>query len=227
MDNVKFTVLLSVILQFITSVIEATGLFFEVPSKDLIIKDILTMELLVQSIEFVFYLYLVYLIFSNKLHRNITSHRYLDWFITTPVMLIGFIILFKYLRDPNRNIRLFESIQEESSNILKIIAANATMLGFGLASELSFIDTNLGVTLGFIPFTYIFNLLYSEYAKFTSLSLTFYYFIFIVWGAYGVSALLPFASKNSMYNILDLFSKNVYGLLLFTLLYFKQIRHAS
>lgn len=224
MDNVKFTVLLSVTLQVITGIIEANALFFKVSSKDLIIKDILAMELMVQSIELIFYLYLVYLIFSNKLHRNITSHRYLDWFITTPVMLVGFIMLFKYLKDPNRNIRLFESVQEESNNIFKIVAANATMLGFGLASELSFIDRNVGVTLGFLPFTYIFKVLYSEYAKFTTLSLTFYYFIFAVWGAYGVSAVLPFSLKNSMYNVLDLFSKNTYGLLLFTLLYFKQIK---
>lgn len=224
MDTVKSTALLSVTLQFITGLIESTGLFFQVPEKDLIVKDILTMELLVQAIEFMFYLYLVYLIFSNKLHRNITSHRYLDWFITTPVMLVGFITLFKYLKDPNRNIRLFESIQEEWSNILKITTANATMLGFGLASELSLIDTTAGVTVGFLPFAYIFSLLHSEYAKFTTLSLTLYYFIFIIWGGYGIAAFLPFASKNSAYNILDLLAKNVYGLFLVGFLYFKQSR---
>jgi bacteriorhodopsin len=222
MDNVKFTALLSLTVQLITGVVEATGLLFEVKSEDLIVKDILTMELLVQCIEFIFYLYLVYLIFLNKLHRNVTSHRYLDWFITTPVMLIGFITLFKYLKNPSRNIRLFESIQEEYANILKIITANATMLGLGLASELSLINKDIGVTIGFLPFAYIFNLLYSEYAKFTTLSLGLYFFILIIWGGYGVAAFLPFSSKNSMYNILDLFAKNFYGLFLFVFLYLKQ-----
>jgi hypothetical protein len=222
MDSVKFTAILSATVQFITGLIESGGLLFEVRSEDLIVKDILAMELIVQAIELGFYLYLVYLILSNKLHRDITSHRYLDWFITTPIMLIGFISFFKYLKNPNRNIRLFESIQEEYSNIWKIVVANASMLGLGLASELSIINKNVGVTVGFLPFAYIFKILYSEYAKFTTLSLVLYYCIFIIWGLYGVGALLPFGPKNSMYNILDLFSKNVYGMFLFVFLYFRR-----
>lgn len=222
MDTVKSTALLSVTLQFITGLIESTGLFFQVKKEDLIVKDILAMELFVQAIEFVFYLYLVYLIFYSKLHSNITSHRYLDWFITTPIMLVSFVSFFKYLKDPNRNIRLNESIQEEYANIWKLVIANASMLGLGLASELSIIDKNVGVTIGFLPFAYIFKILYSEYARFTTLSMMLYYFIFIVWGMYGIGAVLPFGPKNSMYNILDLFAKNFYGLFLFVFLYFKQ-----
>jgi bacteriorhodopsin len=222
MDNVKITALLSVSLQVFTGLIESIGLFLNVPKEDLIVKDILAMELFIQAIELIFYIYLVYLIFSGTLHRNITSHRYLDWFITTPIMLMSFISLFKYLKDPNRNIRLFESIQEEYDNILKLVIANASMLGLGLASELSIIDKNVGVTIGFLPFAYIFKILYSDYARFTTLSMALYYFIFIVWGMYGVAAVLPFGPKNSMYNILDLFAKNFYGLFLFLFLYFKQ-----
>jgi bacteriorhodopsin len=222
METVKSTALLSVTLQCITGLIESNGLFFKVKKEDVIVKDILAMELFVQAIELVFYLHLVYLIFYSKLHGNITSHRYLDWFITTPIMLISFISFFKYLKNPNRNIRLFESIEEEYGNISKLILANATMLGIGLASELSIIDKNIGVAVGFLPFTYIFKILYSEYAKFTTLSMMLYYFIFLVWGLYGVSAVLPFGPKNSMYNILDLFAKNFYGLFLFAFLYFRQ-----
>jgi hypothetical protein len=222
MDGVKSTALLSVSVQVVTGLIESIGLTFNVPREDLIVKDILAMELFVQGIELMFYIYLVYLIFSGTLHRNITSHRYLDWFITTPIMLVSFISFFKYLKDPNRNIRLYESIQEEYANIWKLVIANASMLGLGLASELSIIDKNVGVTIGFLPFAYIFKILYSEYARFTTLSMTLYYFIFIVWGMYGIGAVLPFGPKNSMYNILDLFAKNFYGLFLFVFLYFKQ-----
>lgn len=222
MDTVKWTALLSVIVQCITGLIESRGLFFNVKSEDLIVKDILAMELIVQAIELAFYAYLVYLIFYSKLQSNITSHRYFDWFITTPIMLIGFIAFFKYLKNPSRNIRLFESIQEEYDTIWKILTANAGMLGLGLASELSMIDKNAGVALGFLPFTYVFKILYSEYAQFTPLSVTLYYVIFVVWGLYGVSAVLPFGAKNSMYNILDLFAKNFYGMFLFVFLYLKR-----
>lgn len=222
MDSVKSTALLSVSLQVITGLIESIGLLLNVPKEDLIVKDILAMELFVQGIELMFYIYLLYLIFSGTLHRNITSHRYLDWFITTPIMLVGFLSFFKYLKNPNRNIRLYESIQEEYANIWKLVIANASMLGLGLASELSIIDKNVGVTIGFLPFAYIFKILYSEYARFTTLSMVLYYFIFIIWGMYGIGAVLPFGPKNSMYNILDLFAKNFYGLFLFVFLYFKQ-----
>lgn len=41
-----------------------------------------------------------------------------------------------------------------------------------------------------------------------------YWFFFVVWSLYGFAAILPFIYKNIMYNVLDLFSKNVFGLFL-------------
>jgi hypothetical protein len=38
---------------------------------------------------------------------------------------------------------------------------------------------------------------------------------------YGVAAVLPYGSKNAMYNVLDLFSKNFFGLFLGYLIYTK------
>jgi bacteriorhodopsin len=215
MNNVQVSAFISICLQFITGLFEANGLFFNVRPEDKIVKDILFMELTVQAIEFIFYLYLVYIILYGEIHSKITSHRYLDWFITTPTMLISFVLFFKYLQNPARNIRWFESFKEELGTILKIVIANALMLLFGFLAERNYIDTYLGVTIGFIPFAYAFKILYSNYAKFTNLSLILYYFSFIVWSMYGVGAVLPFNIKNTMYNILDLFSKNTYGLFLY------------
>jgi bacteriorhodopsin len=130
-------------------------------------------------------------------------------------MLVGFIVFFKYLKDPSRNIRWVQSVKEEYSNIIKIVLANGLMLLLGYLAEVSIIDKYVGVTLGFIPFAYVFKVLYADYAKGNTLATTIFYISFLIWSLYGVGAVLPFAAKNTMYNILDLFAKNGYGLFLY------------
>ena len=201
--------------QFLTGLVESSGLYAKIPEKDKILQDILTMELIVQAIEFIFYLYLVYKIVNGDITKDITSHRYLDWFITTPTMLVSFILFFKYLKDPERNIRFFESFNEERSNIIKVVIGNALMLLLGFLAETSVINNYVGITLGFLPFAYIFKILYSEYAKHTVLATQLFYAFFGIWGLYGVGAVLPFEQKNIAYNILDLFSNYFYGLFLY------------
>jgi bacteriorhodopsin len=210
-------------LQAVTGLFETQGLFSKLSHEDLILKDILGMELIVQVIEFIFYAYLVYMIISGHLSKSITSHRYLDWTITTPVMLISFILFFKYLKNPQRNIRIFESMKEEKVNIIKVVIANALMLICGFLAEHSIINTTVGITLGFIPFLYMFKIIYEEYAKDTNIAQIIYYVSFITWGLYGVAAALPFNQKNTMYNILDLFAKNVYGLFLYFFIKYKSV----
>ena len=45
------------------------------------------------------------------------------------------------------------------------------------------------------------------------IKLLFWYF-FITWSMYGISALFSYVPKNISYNVLDLFSKNFFGLFL-------------
>ena len=54
-----------------------------------------------QMIEFIFYLWMVKNLYSIK---NITPYRYIDWFLTTPTMLVTFLA---YL-DANQYINLFD-----------------------------------------------------------------------------------------------------------------------
>jgi bacteriorhodopsin len=215
MNTLNLSAYTSLGLQFITGVIEAKGLTVKLKKEDFILQDILSIELIVQFIEFIFYIYLVQSILSGKLPSLITSHRYVDWTITTPVMLISFVLFFKYLNNPERGIRIQESFLEEKWNIGKILLANSLMLLFGFLGERGFINQYLGVAIGFIPFAFTFKQLYSNYAKYTKTGRNLFYFSFIIWGLYGVAAVLPFAEKNTMYNILDLFAKNAYGLFLY------------
>lgn len=215
----------SLALQFITGLFEAQGLTVTVTPEDNILKEILGLELWVQFIEFIFYIYLVYLIVNGKLSNSITSHRYIDWVITTPTMLVNFVVLFKYLNGPRRTIGLLESVKEDSTNIIKIVVANGLMLLLGYLGERSIIDTSLGVALGFIPFAYVFKKLYGDYAKGNELATTIFYVSFFIWALYGVGAVLPFATKNTMYNILDFFAKNAYGLFLYFFVKSKEIKN--
>jgi bacteriorhodopsin len=221
MNALNFTAIGSLVLQLITGLVEVHGVFMPVTPKTQILQDILTLELSVQAIEFMFYLYLVYMILTNHVDTSITRHRYVDWAITTPAMLVSFVLFFKYYSNPNRTLKFWDTIVEEKETILKLVIANALMLLCGYLAELGIINITAGVTLGFIPFFYIFWLLYDRYVKHESDLQLLYYPIVTIWVLYGIAAYLPFARKNTMYNILDLFAKNFYGLFLYVFLRYK------
>ena len=173
-----------------------------------------------QIIEFIFYVWMV-LNFSNI--KNITPHRYYDWLITTPVMLLT---LMAYL-DNNTYLNLKDFIKNNSNDIIKIISLNCIMLLFGLLGELNYIDYNTAIILGFIPFIYYFNLIYKKYIYQKNLSLDkkgLFYFFIIIWSLYGIVAYLPYEKKNISYNILDIFSKNLFGLLLVYIIWKNKIK---
>ena len=57
-------------------------------------------------------------------------------------------------------------------------------------------------------------MIYKNYVEMGNVGIKiFTYFVFF-WSIYGIVALLPYEIKNMCYNILDLFSKNFFGLFL-------------
>jgi bacteriorhodopsin len=201
---------ISLFIQFITGVIDYLGLQIDIPKEKNIYKDLLRTELGVQIIEFIFYIWMVYN-FNNI--KNITPTRYFDWIITKPVMLLT---LTAYL-DTNNYSSLKEYIKANSKDTINIILANLAMLIFGLVGELNYINYTTAITLGFIPFIYYFKLIYDKYIyqkNTTSDRKGLFYFFAVVWTLYGVVAYLPYEQKNISYNILDLFAKNLFGLIL-------------
>jgi bacteriorhodopsin len=58
------------------------------------------------------------------------------------------------------------------------------------------------------------------FVKDNQLNKIIFYIMFSIWSLYGVAFLLSYENKNSLYNILDLLSKNFYGLFLFGLIYY-------
>ena len=208
---------LSIIIQVITGIINLWGLHINVDDNKKIFKDLLNVELFIQNIELVFYIWM-----ANNLNiiQNITPYRYLDWIITTPTMLIT---LMAFL-DKDKNSNLYNYIQKNKYFIIKIIILNLIMLLFGLAGELKYLDYDSAIILGFLPFIYYFKLIHDKYIieKTSSENLNTYWFYFIIWLLYGIAAFLSYEYKNSSYNILDLFSKNFFSIFLVYLLWKNQ-----
>lgn len=199
----------SLIFQLIVGLINIYGLNIDVPDDKKIFKDILKLEFGVQIVEFIFY---AWMIINLELIKNITPYRYLDWIITTPTMLIT---LIAYLSN-NNNASLEEFITKNKLFILKIVTLNIIMMLFGLAGELNYMDYNTSIIIGFIPFIYYFKMIYDKYliTNTENDKTRLYWFFFIIWTMYGIAAFLPYELKNTSYNILDLFSKNLFSVFL-------------
>jgi len=202
----------SLIIQLVVGIVDYLALKIEIDSKDQLLKDLLTVELIVQIIEFIFYVWLIY--YFNKASRNITPFRYVDWAVTTPLMLITLSAFLQH--DGTASNRLSDFLSNHTASIVQIVLLNAAMLLCGLIGEFGFLSHYASTALGFIPFALNF-----KYIKDTFLpssedvfkNAVFYWFVFF-WSLYGVFAVMNYTTKNTGYNILDIFSKNFFGLFL-------------
>ena len=202
--------IISLFFQFLVGIIDYIAINLKVSSKDEFLKDLLKVEIFVQGIEFIFYAWLFYQGSSTTL--NITPYRYLDWSITTPSMLITLSAFLSH--NGNTSSRLIDFLSNNRGSIIKIVLLNAAMLLCGLIGELGYLNPYVSAALGFIPFVLNF-----KYIKDTFLpedkkkNYLFYWFVFF-WSLYGVFAVMSYTVKNTGYNILDVFSKNFFGIFL-------------
>jgi len=212
---VKKTIYGSLIIQLLTTAISLDGLNYDLTIQDSILKDILLLEAFVQFIEAFFYIWVIY---ALKDLNKMTSRRYFDWFITTPIMLISTIIFMEYKRKKENNedtLYFWDFIKNNKKNIILIVSLNFLMLLMGILSEAGIIDMKYGISLGFLFFIGSFYVIYENYAKHTENGKKLFVFLFGVWSLYGFAAVLPVVPKNTCYNILDIVAKNFYGLFIY------------
>jgi hypothetical protein len=219
--NIYKSLILSITIQLISGIIEIIALFLKVPSKFLFLQQMLLLEVIVQVIEGFFYMYWFY---NFKTILNITPKRYFDWAITTPTMLLTLIFYLIYLKYKESNIsynlNFFELFNQEFYTIIKIFILNWLMLLFGYLGEINLMPILLGVSLGFIPFLIYYYIIYKKYALSSNDDgLNIFFYFFIIWSLYGIVAVLPYKIKNMCYNMLDIFSKNFFGIFLSYLLF--------
>lgn len=206
MIKIYNTLILSIVVQVVTGIIEALTLLIKVPVKSILLKQMMLLEVIVQFVEGSFYLYW----FLNfKKIKNITPSRYADWVITTPTMLVNLICYYIFLQ--NKNLTFGKIWSQEWKTIIPILCLNWLMLLFGYLGETKVLPILTSVFLGFIPFIIYFYIIYKKYV--TSHSSLFYYFV-VFWALYGLAATFPYIMKNNWYNILDLFAKNFFGIYL-------------
>ena len=204
--------IISLIVQLLVGIIDYVAINIELTSKDELLKDLLKVELVVQVIEFIFYIWLIY--YFNQVSKNITPFRYLDWVFTTPLMLITLSAFLNH--DDSKISRLSDFLSDHSGSIVKIVFLNTAMLLFGLIGELGYLSPIISTALGFIPFALNFKyikdtFLLSSEDKFKNY--VFFWFVFF-WSLYGVFAVMSYTIKNTGYNILDIFAKNFFGIFL-------------
>ena len=213
---VSKTIYFSLVVQIITTIVSFWGLFVKIKDNDYVLKEILLLEGVVQIIESCFYIWVIFAIHNLK---SVTPRRYIDWVFSTPIMLTSTIVFMKYqeLKDKNLDtiFKMIDFLKDNKSNIFKIFIYNGLMLLCGFLGEAGVIDKRIGITLGFIFFYLSFDLIYKEYAKKSILGKKLFTFLLVVWGLYGVAAMTDIKTKNISYNILDIISKNFYGLFIY------------
>lgn len=216
-DLVKKTIQFSLVIQILTGIISIHGFFLKIPKEDKILKDILALETLVQFIELIFYIWIAFAIININ---NMTSRRYIDWVITTPTMLLSTIMFMKYQEEKELNkkedkIKTEKFIKNNKNLIIEMFLYNLGMLVFGYLGEINILPKYISIPIGFIFFYKSFNLIYSNYGNKSIVGKNLFIFLVIIWGLYGVVAILPVTEKNISYNLLDIVAKNFYGLYIY------------
>jgi bacteriorhodopsin len=203
--------------QAITGLLGIYGLTIPLAPKDVILRQVLGLEIIVQIIEFVFYLGFLSILNLNSL----TQERYYDWFLSTPVMLFTISLYFFYVnfiegQDKDKDsIGLLDFAKNNSKQIFGFVILNFLMLLFGFLAERGVMDKMLAFVLGTAALCGSFGIIYENYAKYSEKTRKLFWAMFGIWALYGVAFLCPPVVKNVSYTILDIFAKNFFGIFLY------------
>jgi hypothetical protein len=104
-----------------------------------------------------------------------------------------------------------------------MFVCNALMLMFGYLQEVGALSIFWSSLLGYGSLLGSFGILYTQFVSKTPQHQGLFYFMFSVWSLYGIAAMLQSREKNIMYNVLDIFAKNFYGLFLGYLILMRKI----
>ena len=203
-DWVRRTAKVSIAAQLVFGIISLVGFAKPVDSKDSVLTVLLIFDIVVQFIELVFYLVFV---FYKQLD---IAFRYIDWFITTPTMLLSLVVFTEYVQSASK-MTLLTFLEDYTQEVSIILSLNALTLFLGLLSELNYIRKSIALPLGFIPFLVAFVFIYVTFAYKSLIGLVLTSLVLLIWSLYGITAVFDERAKNISYNCLDIVSKNLYG----------------
>jgi hypothetical protein len=214
MDFIKLSGIISLIIQVVTGIIDYYVLSLTVPSEYLLVNQMLLMEFIVQIIEAAFYVWMVYKFSQIK---NITPFRYFDWMITTPTMLITLMLYFVFIRNKEKGIvseSFLTEVKKRWIPMAQVAILDWLMLIAGYMGEIGTVDRMTANIAGFLPFVMMFYIIYKNFVSDSIQGQKIFWYFAGIWAIYGVAAFMPYNIKNIMFNILDLFAKNFFGLFL-------------
>ncbi len=152
----------------------------------------------------------VYGIFIERLKsgtlelEDVTKLRYIDWALTTPLLLLVLLLFFNFNNPQGLQFSIFALI----------VIVNWIMLAIGYFAEIKRITHTNGIIYGFAAYVILLLLIWYQLlheSEYVHLKMVFIAFA-IIWGLYGVAFLLETKPKNIAYNVLDMISKVFFGL---------------
>lgn len=169
------------------------------------VRHILNLETCISVVAAYFYGKFIEQINTKNIdYRKINMTRYIDWFITTPIMLLVLCLAFLYNTGGKLHFLTF----------LKILAINFAMLSFGYLGETNVINKPLSQLLGFVFFFGLYGFIYYKFLHKKNIfdNQILYWSFFTFWILYGVVYNMPEKIKNVTFNYLDLFAKCFVGI---------------
>lgn len=184
----------------------ATVTFIEaMRTKNKKVRHILNLETCISVVAAYFYgKFVEQISVKNINYRKINMTRYVDWFITTPIMLLVLCLAFLYNTGGKLHFATF----------LKILAINFAMLTSGYLGETKQLERNISLFIGFVFFFMLYGFIYYKFLYKKSMfdNQILYWAFFTFWILYGVVYNLPEKTKNVCFNYLDLFAKCFVGI---------------
>lgn len=213
---VKFSFTMTYILLLTTAtitVIEALR------TKSPVIRHVLNLETCISVVAGYFYSIFVAQIDKYSFEKKeidwseITKTRYIDWSLTTPLMLLVLCVVLG--NESGKTVRL--------PIVLTIVALNYGMLYLGYLGETIVISRWTSMISGFVLFFAMFAIIFIQFVlpKYSLANRILFGLYLSIWSLYGVVFMFSESYKNIAMNILDLTSKCLIGLGLWA--YYTQI----
>lgn len=136
--------------------------------------------------------------------KEITQLRYIDWAITTPIMLLVLSLVLSFNSKTKIRLHWF----------LVSIFFNYVMIYTGYLGETGKLERMMSQILGFIAFIITYGVIFIQYLlpRFNFDNMIIFWSFVIVWALYGVGFNFTELNKNITYNYLDLISKCFIGI---------------